>query len=129
MIAAFVAFVFARTLLPNRTPLIARAIAAIDGPQWLAQARVARYARGLTAIWAIYQALLTALALLALLRVGPLPGPRTFDIILPVAVVVLFVGEFLLRPMLLPDVPRHSLLSFARRLILAWPQLLDDAPR
>ena len=126
LIAAFVAFLFARTLLPNRTPLIARAILAIDGPEWLAKPHVARYARSLTATWAIYQTLLAALALVAMFHVAWLPGPRVFGVILPVAVAALFIVEFMVRSLWLPDVPRHSLLSFARRLILAWPTLLDD---
>jgi uncharacterized membrane protein len=126
LIAAFVAFLFARTLLPNRTPLIARAIVAIDGPEWLMRPHVARYARRLTVIWAIYQLLLAALACAAMFHLAWLPGPRTFGIVLPLAVAALFAVEFLLRPIWLPDVPRHRLLSFARRLILAWPTLLDD---
>jgi uncharacterized membrane protein len=127
LIAAFVAYLFARTLMPRRTPLIARAIVAIDGPDWLAKPHVARYARSLTATWAVYQTLLAALALMAMLHVAWLPGPRVFGAILPAAVAVLFIVEFMLRSLWLPDVPRHSLLSFARRLILAWPTLLDDS--
>ena len=126
LIAAFVAFLFARTLLPNRTPLIARAIVAIDGAEWLAMPHVAHYARSLTIIWAVYQTLLAALAVAAMFHVAWLPGPRVFGLILPVAVAALFIVEFMLRSRWLPDVPRHSLLSFARRLILAWPTLLDD---
>lgn len=126
LIAGFVAFLFARTLLSNRTPLIARAIVAIDGTEWLAQPRVMRYARTLTATWAVYQALLAALALAAMFHLAYLPSPRVFGAILPLAVALLFSAEFLLRPTLLPGVPRHRLLSFARRLILAWPTLLDD---
>ncbi len=126
LIAAFVAFLFARTLLPARTPLIARAIVAIDGPEWLAHPHVARYARFLTATWALYQTLLASLALAALFHVTWLPEPRMFGVIVPAAVAALFIAEFLLRPLWLPDVPRHGLLSFARRLILAWPTLLDD---
>jgi hypothetical protein len=126
LIAAFVAFLFARTLLPHRTPLIARAIVAIDGPEWLARPHVAHYARRLTITWAVYQTLLAALAVAAMFPIAWLPGPRVFGLILPVAVAALFIAEFTMRPVLLPDVPRHSLLSFARRLILAWPTLLDD---
>ena len=127
LIAAFVAFLFARTLLPKRTPLIARAIVAIDGPEWLAKPHVARYARSLTAMWAIYQTLLAALALCGDVARRVAAGTaRVRRSILPVAVAALFIVEFMMRPLWLPDVPRHSLLSFARRLILAWPNLLDD---
>ncbi len=62
----------------------------------------------------------------AMFHVAWLPGPRVFGLVLPVAVAALFIVEFMLRPRWLPDVPRHGLLSFARRLILAWPTLLDD---
>ena len=126
LICAFVAFLFARTLLPNRTPLIAKAIVVIDGPEWLAKPHVARYARSLTITWAVYQTLLAALAFAAMFHVAWLPGPRAFGFILPAAVAALFIAEFLSRSLWLPDVPRHRLLSFARRLILAWPNLLDD---
>ena len=129
LIAAFVAYLFARTLLPARTPLIARAIVAIDGAQWLDDARVRRYARRLTWTWAIYQALLALVAALAAMHVAGFPNPRVFGALLPLAVAVLFIVEFSARPILLPNVPRHGLISFARRLILAWPDLLDDPPR
>jgi uncharacterized membrane protein len=135
LVAAFVAYLLGRTLLPGHRPLIARAIVAIDGRPWLDDPAVARYARRLTFAWSIYQACLAALALLALLishgvlavAAGIMPEPRTFNAILPAAVAVMFVIEFALRPLLLPQAPRHGLISFARRLILAWPSLLDDS--
>jgi uncharacterized membrane protein len=129
LIAAFVAYLFARTLLPGRAPLIARAIVSIDGAHWLDEANVRRYARRLTWIWAVYQTLLALVATLAAMHVAGVPNPRVFGALLPLAVAALFIVEFFARPFLLPNVPRHRLISFARRLILAWPQLLDDTPR
>jgi len=134
LIAAFVAYLFGRTLLPGRRPLIARAIVSIDGPQWLDDPGVVLYARRLTWVWTIYQSLLTIIAMCAVLAqrgffptlFGSMPGPRMFGAVLPVAVALLFVIEFAMRPSLLPQAPRHRLISFARRLILAWPMLLDD---
>ena len=134
LIAAFVAYLFGRTLLPGRRPLIARAIVSVDGPQWLDDPGVVLYARRLTWIWTLYQTLLAIAALCAALTARGffpalsemMPGPRLFGAILPVAVAMLFVIEFALRPWLLPQAPRHRLISFARRLILAWPTLLDD---
>ncbi len=134
LVAAFVAYLFGRTLLPGHRPLIARAIVSIDGPQWLDDPGVVHYARRLTWVWTIYQILLAIIALCAVLMQrgffpalsGTMPGPRIFGAILPVAVALLFVIEFALRPLLLPQAPRHRLISFARRLILAWPTLLDD---
>ena len=49
LIAALVGWLFARTLRRGCRPLIARAIAAIEGPEQLADPRVTRYARTLTA--------------------------------------------------------------------------------
>ena len=64
LIAALVGWLFARTLCAGRTPLIARAIAAIDGPRWLDDPAVAAYARRLTAVWAVWQFALAACAAL-----------------------------------------------------------------
>ncbi|HST27910.1 MAG TPA: hypothetical protein VLK26_06030 [Rudaea sp.] len=134
LIAALVGWLFARTLRAGCTPLIARAIAAIDGPQWLEDAAVAAYARRLTAIWAVWQFALAACAALLALHVHGifanaawLPSPRAFGwIVLPLAVAALFLGEFFLRPHLLPQVPRRGLFAFLAALIRHWPALLAE---
>ncbi|MGA9334608.1 MAG: hypothetical protein WBV39_10065 [Rudaea sp.] len=135
LICAFVAWLFARTLYGGRRPLIARAIAAIDGAAHLDDVQVARYARRLTKVWVVWQSafamLGAAVALHANGRFLPqstyFPGPVEFGaIILPLAVALLFLGEFFLRPLLLPQAPRHALWWFATRLVRAWPQLLGD---
>jgi uncharacterized membrane protein len=134
LIAALVGLLFARTLRAGRRPLIARAIVALDGPHQLDDPAVARYARRLTWVWAIYQGVLAALALLLALQhwlwpqLAPwLPGPRLFGIvILPLAVAALALGEFLLRPRLLPQAPRHRLHAFAVGLVRAWPAILSE---
>jgi uncharacterized membrane protein len=126
LLAAFVGWLFARTLWRGRTPLIARAIAAIDGAGQLADPAVIRYARTLTVVWACYQFALAALGAALALRAWPAPELRMFGAVwLPLAIMALFVGEFALRPLLLPQAPRHALLDFVRRLIGVWPQLLD----
>lgn len=129
-IATFVGWLFARSLIAPRRPLIARAIAAIDGAAWLDEIAVARYARRLTILWAVFQMLLAALGLLCVLRdhgmiAIPMPSPHAYDLILPLAVATLFFGEFLLRPLLLPQVPRRTLLGFLRALGGAWPDLIE----
>ena len=135
LIAASVGWLFARTLLGARRPLIARAIAALDGEEQLADPAVASYARRLTWMWAIYQGVLAAmgavLALLAALDVpdlpGWLPGPRVFGaLVLPLAVLGLLLIEFALRRHLLPQAPRHRLPTFLRGLLRVWPKLLDE---
>lgn len=134
LIAASVGWLFARTLARGRTPLIARAIAAIDGPQWLNDPAVAAYARRLTAVWAAWQFALAACAALVTLHAHGffadaawLPSPRVFGwIILPLAVAALFLGEFFLRPHLLPQAPRRGLFAFLAALIRHWPALLAE---
>lgn len=135
LICAFVAWLFARTLGGTRGPLIARAIAAIDGQAQLDDVRIAEYARRLTWVWAFWQAALALLgAAVALHANGWLsvlwphfPGPGVFGVvILPLAVATLFLVEFFLRPRLLPQAPRHSLWWFSTRLVRVWPQLLGD---
>jgi hypothetical protein len=131
-IAGMVAWIFARTLLPGRRPLIARAIAAIDGEEWLAQPPVARYGRDLTGVWAIVQTVLLLLGCACALHargIWPalwLPAPRVYAaLVLPGIVALTFLLEFVLRPALLPSAPRHSLTAFLRKLALSWPHLLE----
>jgi len=132
LIAGLVGWVFARTLLPGRRPLIARAIAAVDGDTWLTQQSVARYARRLTGLWVCVQALLTLAGCASALHAHgiwpalPLPTPRAFaGLVLPGAVAFIFLAEFFLRPMLLPQAPRHGLVAFLGKLARSWPRLVE----
>lgn len=134
LITACVAWLFARTLRTGRTPLIARAIASLDGAELLADAAVARYARRLTQLWAAYLLLLAsivaALALHARYAATTwawLPSAQRFGALgVPLAVAALLLGEFALRRWLLPQAPRRSVFGFLRGLTVAWPYLLDD---
>lgn len=132
LIAAFVGWLFARSLVRPRTPLIARAISAMEGEARLREPAIARYARRLTGLWAVFQVTLTLLCLLCvlhergLLAAAVLPPSRLFGTtILPLAVAVLFFGEFLLRPLLLPQAPRHTLAGFLTQLGRVWPSLIE----
>lgn len=135
LIAGLVAWIFARSLWRGRTPLIGRAIAALDGATQLHDPAVARYARRLTWVWVVYQTVLAAIAsLLAIHAAGKLDwlpvhgmNPSWFGAaVLPLAVAALFLGEFVLRRRLLPQAPRHRLFAFVRDLIRVWPSLLGD---
>jgi uncharacterized membrane protein len=132
LIAALVGWLFARSLQRGRTPLIARAIAAIDNPQRLRDAAVLRYATGLTRMWALFQGALALFGAVCvahahgLLPAIVLPSPPAFGALLPVATVVVFLAEFVLRPLLLPQAPRHPLLPFLRDLARAWPDLMEE---
>ncbi len=134
LIAALIGWIFARTLRAGRRPLIARMIAAMDGEEMLRDAGIAHYARCLTGLWAAWQASLAASGLLCAIVAACcaatwrwLPGPRLFGaVLLPAAVTALLLGEFLLRPRLLPQAPRRSLPQFLRGLLRAWPAALND---
>ncbi len=134
LLTSFVAWLFARTLRVGRTPLIARAIAALDGPEWLADPAVARYARRLTLLWATYLFLLAvvvaALALYARYGATSWAWTQTAQRFgapgVSLAVAALFIGEFALRRRLLPQVPRHGFFVFVRDLVRHWPALLDQ---
>jgi uncharacterized membrane protein len=136
LIAGLIAWIFARTLRRDRVPLIGRAIAALDGAEQLNRdPAIARYARRLTWVWAIYQTALAAIAALLAIRAAgglswlAMPGlsPRLFGaIVLPSAVAILFLCEFVLRRWLLPQAPRHSLVVFVRNLVRVWPSLIGD---
>lgn len=134
LLTSFVAWLFARTLRTGRTPLIARAIAALDGPQWLADPAVARYARRLTLVWATYlfllAAVVAALALHAHYGATSWTWAQTAQRFgaagVPLAVAALFIGEFALRRRLLPQAPRRGFFGFVRDLIRHWPALLDE---
>ena len=133
LIAALIGWLFARTLLGNREPLIARAILVVDGPEPLKDPAVIRYARRLTAVWAIFQFALAAIGIVLALHAWgmmaswDLPSPARFGLIgLPLAVAILFVAEFALRGWLLPQAPRLAFVEFLRRLLRAWPDLIKD---
>lgn len=130
-ITALIAGVFAYTLRSGRRPLIARAIAAIDGPHWLDDPAVARYARRLTQVWAAYLVLLALVVAVLALRV---PGEgvawagvaRVGTLGVPLAIAALFIGEFMLRRWLLPQAPRRGFIEFTLALVRHWPALLVD---
>jgi uncharacterized membrane protein len=133
LISALVGWLFARSLRLPRTPLIARAIASIDGSRHLDDAQIVRYAWRLTLLWAIFQTALALLGLLCLLRtrgisaLPALPSPAQFGlVVLPLSIAALFLGEFLLRPILLPQAPRHALIPFVRDLVQAWPRPIPE---
>lgn len=144
--AAF-CMLFAHTLANGRTPLIARVIAVLEGPERLAQPRVAAYARGLTRAWALLlgaQALLLALLIACAAPHGLL---ASFGIASPIAVtgdawraylhfgsyaVVLafFAIEYAWRRWHLRHIEHMPPQQFATGLVQHWPALartvMDD---
>jgi len=134
LIAALIGWIFARTLRAGRRPLIARMIAAMDGEGMLHDPGIAHYARRLTGLWAAWQGALALIGVVLAVAASCcaaatawLPGPRLFGAaLLPAAVIALLLGEFLLRPRLLPQAPRRTLPQFLHGLLRAWPAALSD---
>lgn len=132
LFAALIGWFFARSLLHGRQPLIARAIAELEGPEQLADPAVRRYAKRLTQFWTACQFSLAAFGMFCVAHAYSgwpairLPTPGLFGaLILPSTVIVLFVVEFTLRPLLLPQAKRQGLFTFVRDLAVAWPQLIE----
>jgi uncharacterized membrane protein len=147
VVNAALCVLFAHTLTQGRTPLIARVIAVLEGPERLAQPRVAADAHGLTLAWAI---LLGAQAIvLTLLIAFAVPDGllASFDIASPVAVtgeawrrylhfgsyavvVAFFAIEYAYRRWHLRHIRHMPLPRFATELARRWPALartvMDD---
>jgi len=140
------AWLFGRTLRAGRQPLVAQFIEAIEGVPRLAAPGIARYARQLTAFWALLlaaQALLLGAMLLCqvpgglLDRLGvapPWPVPQTWvqgyvhaGAYLLLAAV--FVLEYLFRRWHLRHLPHLGLHALLHRLAVRWPQLIRGGGR
>lgn len=143
LVNLLLAWVFARSLRAGRRPLVAQFILAIEGPARLALPEIARYARRLTAFWALLlgaQALWLG-ALLAcavpggvLVRLGVAP-----PLALPAGwvqgylhvggyllIAAAFVLEYAFRRWHLRHLPHLGLHALLHRLALRWPQLIRD---
>lgn len=142
------AWLFGRTLRAGHQPLVAQFIEAIEGAPRLAMPGIARYARQLTAFWAVLmaaQALLLGAMLLCqvpgglLARLGIVPpwsvplawvqGYVHAGAYLLLAAV--FLLEYLFRRWHLRHLPHLGLHALLHRLAVRWPQLIrgrDRAP-
>ena len=130
------ALLFGVSLLGTRTPLIARAIIAIEGRERLLMPRVAPYARMLTLVWTLLFALQTVLFAwlmfvslphspidsrahawtLTYLRVGGLLLPALFMVV-----------EYLFRRWYLRHLAHVPPRQFLQALAQNWPQVLRDS--
>jgi uncharacterized membrane protein len=149
IVNASLCMLFAHTLKHGRTPLIARVIGVLEGPERVALPRVAAYARGLTLAWAIVlgaQAIVLTLLIACAVPDGLL---ASFGIAPPVAVtgeawrwylhlgsyaaVIAFLAiEYAYRRWHLRHIPHVSLPVFVMRLVRRWPALarsvMNDDP-
>lgn len=109
---AMIASLFARSLLPGKTPLIAGMAAAIRD-EVLPQ-KIADYCRFVTWLWAIALFLLAALNVAVLLVPGLKGWATTVSIVGYVSVAGLFVMEFIVRGLWLHEFEHPSAMNFLR---------------
>lgn len=127
---------FAWSLTNGHTPLIARAIIAIEGIERLHQPRVEKYARVLTGAWAVLfvvQVLLFAALMIWWLPQLPVEssGHRWAMTWLHVGgyalPAVFMLVEYAFRRWYLRHIPHVPPAQFLRQLMQNWPQLLRDS--
>ena len=105
------ALVFGLTLQPGREPLVTALARRVHGGL---TAPMAAYSRKVTLAWTIYFVAMAALSL-ALYASLPFAAWATFaNLVTPLAIVVMFVGEYLLRYRLHPEFERATLAQAVR---------------
>lgn len=143
IIPSAIAWLFGRTLLDGRMPLIEQFVRAMEQPGFEPDAAIQRYARQLTSVWA---AMLVSLALINLL-LAAFAAPRGLLIALGftpavtvpqetwslfanfiayMVIVVFFIIEYAFRRRRFPDQPYRNFADFIRRTIAASPRLLGQ---
>jgi len=102
---------FGRSLARGREPLCTHWANRVQGPL---SPPLERYTRQVTVAWTLFFALLTAAQVLLFL-LAPLPVWSTFAnfFCLPL-VAAMFIGEYLVRSQLLPDIDHASILDGVR---------------
>jgi hypothetical protein len=130
------AFLFGISLTGTHTPLISRAIIAIEGAERLAMPRVAGYARLLTLAWTmvflIQVLLFVALMFWWLPRLAVDSPAHAWAMtwlhvggyVLPAAFMII---EYVFRRWYLRHLPHVPARQFAQQLIRNWPKLLRDS--
>ena len=104
-------FVFGRTVLPGRTPLVTRMATLLYGEL---DARYVRYTRRVTEAWALFFAIL-AVECVMLAKFAPLEVWSLFTNFLNYVLVFLFfVVEYRIRLVFLPDHPHLGFVEFFR---------------
>ena len=107
----FLAVVFGSTLRPGHTPLITTMAKRVH--QHFTPA-LATYTRKLTLAWVLYFSAMAVISLL-LFAVAPFDTWAFFaNLLTPVAVALMFVGEYLLRYRLHPEFERHNVFVAVR---------------
>jgi len=110
-IHVLLAFVFGLTLQAGREPLVTALARRVHGRL---TAAMEIYSRKVTVAWTIYFVAMAALSL-ALYAAAPFAAWATFaNLVTPLAMLAMFVGEYLLRYRLHPEFERASLAQAVR---------------
>jgi len=105
------AFVFGLTLQAGREPLVTALARRVHGSMMPA---MAAYSRKVTLAWTVYFVAMAALSL-ALYALAPFDVWATFaNLVTPLAILLMFVGEYLLRYHLHPEFERATLAQAVR---------------
>jgi uncharacterized membrane protein len=140
LINAALAWWFGRTLRRGCEPRVARFIRVLEGSERLALPEVARYARQVTAFWAILlalQALLLAALLLVTAPHGPFASPGALPRWIPayqhvggyLVIALAFAAEYAYRRWHLRHLEHDGLHVQALQMMQRWPQLLHEPER
>ena len=136
------AWIFTRTLLPGREPLVSRFVRVIEGDAQLGLPGVRGYTRSVTVFWAALLAGMASLALLIALFAVPGGWLAALGIALPLRVpgewlvwypeagcwtllATAFAGEYLFRRWYLRGIPQSGARHFSSQLIRHWQMLID----
>lgn len=125
--SAQVAWLFARTLRRGRTPLVALAVAAIEGPARLEVPGLRAHARRLSLGWALACSGLAALGLAAAWAEGR--TGQGLRLAMPLATGLLFAAEYRWRRHRFADVAHSSFGRFLLQLARGWNGIVRESFR
>ena len=110
-IHVLLAFVFGLTLQAGREPLVTALARRVHGTL---TAPMEAYSRKVTLVWTVYFVAMAALSL-ALYKLAPFDVWATFaNLLTPLAILLMFVGEYLVRYRLHPEFERATLAQAVR---------------
>ncbi len=116
------AWLFGRTLLPGRTPLVERISRAERGGDF--PPALAPYTRRLTAAWTILLVAIPVAGAALAFVAGPAAQSVTVNLVSWALILALFFGEYAYRRWRYPQFPHKNPLAVARNLVRRAPELL-----
>lgn len=138
---AAIAWMFARTLMRGREPLVTRCVRVIEGEGRVNLPGVRGYTRGVTLFWACLLAAMALLSLLVALFAVPGGWLATFGVAVPFALpgsllawypeagcwillLAAFAGEYAFRRWRMRHIPHPPVRRFVAQIVQRWPTLV-----